>query len=251
MVDLDSQANTTFATGLVKFDDEALDDLKDRNIYHVLRSEDFYPVSEVARASQFNNPEIDVIPSHITLMKYEVELNQLDYSKMMLIQKLGAVKNQYDVVIIDTPPSLNLYARIALISCDSLLIPSDLKPFANQGLINVKDFIKQIDEFRKFIGKPPIHVIGVLPCKISTAVKFVQYTLPKRIAVIPKRYGFEVTDTVIHEREDLAKSAEQMQVVGDMEIPDPRSVLDFKPDSTAAQEFELLAIEVLQKMGID
>jgi cellulose biosynthesis protein BcsQ len=251
VIDLDSQANTTFATGLVKFVDETLDDIKDSNIRHILQSEDFYPIQEVARKSQFSSPEISVVPSHITLMQYETELNQQDSSKLMLIQKLKAVEDKYDIVIIDTPPSLNLYARIALITADYLIIPSDLKPFANQGLPNVKDFVKKINEFRKFINKSPIEILGVLPCKISTHAKFVQYTLPKRIEVIPKRYNLNVMDAVIYEREDLAKSAEQIQTIGELEIPDPRAVSDFKPDSISAQEFELLAIEVLKKIGMD
>ncbi|MBD2125547.1 AAA family ATPase [Microcoleus sp. ZQ-A2] len=251
VIDLDSQANTTFATGLIKFDDEQFDDIKDSNILHVLQSEEFYQISEVSRKSRFSNPEISVIPSHINLMHHENELNQLDYSRMILIQKLKMVENQYDVVLIDTPPSLNLYARIALIAADYLIIPSDLKPFANQGLLNVKDFIKKVDGFKKQIGKLPIEVLGVVACKISTNARFVQSTLQKRIKAISERYGLEVMDTVIYDRDDLAKCAEKVQIIGDMEIADPVSVLDFKPDSTAAQEFELLAIEVLQKIGMD
>ena len=168
----------------------------------------------------------------------------------MLLQKLEAVKNEYDVVIIDTPPSLNLYARIAIITADYLLIPSDLKPFANQGLINVKEFIKGINSFRKILRKPPIEILGVLACKISTNAKFVQYTLPKRLEAISQRYELNVLDTVIYDRDDLAKCAEKTQIVGNMEIADPLSVLDFKPDSTAAREFELLGKEVLQKIGM-
>jgi cellulose biosynthesis protein BcsQ len=249
VIDLDSQANTTFATGLVKFEDEEQDDLKDSNILQVLQSEDFYSIAEVTRKSNFCNPAIDVIPSHIDLMYYETELNQLDYSRMILIQKLAEVQDKYDIVLIDTPPSLNFYARVALIAADYLIIPSDLKPFANQGLINVKDFIKKVNGFKKQIGKKPLEVLGVLPCKISTNTKFIQYSLPKRREAIPKRYGFEIMDSVIYERDDLAKCAEQIQIVGDMEIADPISVLDFKPDSIASQEFEMLAIEVLEKTG--
>lgn len=249
VIDLDSQANTTFATGLVKFEDEEQDDLKDSNILQVLQSEEFYSIAEVARKSNFCNPEIDVIPSHIDLMQYETELNQLDYSRMILIQKLAEVQDKYDIVLIDTPPSLNFYARVALIAADYLIIPSDLKPFANQGLINVKDFIKKVNGFKKQIGKKPLEVLGVLACKISTNAKFVQYSLPKRREAIPKRYGFEIMDSVIYERDDLAKCAEQFQIVGNMEIADPISVLDFKPDSIASQEFEMLALEVLEKIG--
>ena len=250
VVDLDSQANTTFATGLVKFDDEEFDDIKDSNIRHILQSGDFFPIAEVARKSQFTNPEISVVPSHISLMNYENELIQLEDSKMMLSEKLGRIDKDYDVVLIDTPPSLNLYARIALISADYLIIPSDLKPFANQGLINVDNFIKKINSFRKQMRQNPIEILGVLACKISTNNQFVRHTLPKRLEAIPNRYGFEVMNTVIYDRDDLAKCAERFLMVNDIEVADPVSVLDFKPGCTAAQEFELLAMEVLQKIGL-
>lgn len=250
VIDFDSQANTTFATGLVKFDDEEFDDIRDSNLLQVLQSEELYPISEVARKSNFCNPEIDVVPAHINLMRNETDLNALEGSRLVLIDKLEYVKDKYDVVLIDTPPSLNLYARIALITSDYLIIPSDLKPFANQGLTNVKEFIKGINTFRKQIRKPPIETLGVLACKISTNNQFVKHTLPKRLEAIPKRYNLEVMDTVIYDRDDLAKCAEKSLIIGDMEIADPMSVLDFKPDSIAAQEFELLAIEVLQKIGL-
>jgi len=250
VIDLDSQANTTFATGLVKFDDERFDDIKDNNILQVLSSEEFYPLSEVARTSQFCDPEIDVVPAHIDLMKNEVDLNQIDFSRMILIQKLDEIQDRYDVVLIDTPPALNLYARIAIIATDYLIIPSDLKPFANQGLLNVKEFIKTIDAFRKQIQKPPVKIIGVLASKISPNSKFVQYTLPKRLAAIPKRYDLEMMDTVIYERDDLAKCSEKTTTVGDMEIASPQSVMDYSPDSMAAEEFENLANEVLRKIEV-
>lgn len=250
IIDLDSQANTTFATGLVKFEDEESDNLKSCYVYDLLKSEDLFPVSEVARKADFCDPPIDVIPSHIELMEKEAKLGRLDFTRGTLVEKLKAAESDYDVVIIDTPPSLNLYSKIALIACDYLIIPSDLKPFANQGLENVKTFIKEQNSFRKYVGKPAIEVLGVLPSKISTNARFIQSTLQRRKAVIPQRYGFEVLDSVIYEREDLAKCAEHSLPIGDQEIPDPKSVFDFKPDSQAAQEFDALATEVLQKIGM-
>lgn len=250
VIDLDSQANTTYATGLIKFEDEEFDDIKDCNVRHLLQSEDFYPIKEVARKSQFSSTEIDVIPCHISLMKYENELTQIESSKMILIEKLKSVSEQYDVVIIDTPPSFNLFAKIALITADYLIIPSDLKPFANQGLLNVKDFIKQINYFRNLVNKASIEILGILPCKISTNARFIQYTLPKTLNVIPKRYGFSVMDTVIYQREELSKCIEQSQVVENRQVPEPKSVFDYKPDGDAAKEFELLAMEVLHKIGM-
>ncbi|MGK7944537.1 MAG: AAA family ATPase [Microcystaceae cyanobacterium] len=248
IIDLDSQANTTFATGLVKFDDEANDDIKDSNILHVLHYEELFPLSEVVRPATFCDPVVQVVPSHIDLMGAESDLNDLDNSRMVLGQKLGEVENDYDFTIIDTPPSLNLYARIGLITADYLIIPSDLKPFANQGLKNVRGLIKNVNGFRRNIGKSPLKLLGVLATKISTNSRFRQSTLPKRMQTVMERYDFEVMETIIFEREALAKCSEKMTVSDGVEIPDPLSVLDFKPQSDAAREFNDLALEILRKV---
>ena len=249
VIDLDSQANTTFATGLVKFQDEADDTIKDKNISQLLSYEEAFPIKEVARSTDFCYPTVDVIPSHIDLMSKENDLNSLEYSRLVLIQKLQEVEADYDITLIDTPPSLNLYARIALISADYLIIPSDLKPFANQGLNNVKGLIKDVNGFRKMIGRAPLQILGVLATKISTNHRFGQSTLPKRMQVIMERYDFEVMESIIFEREDLAKCAESYVTINDVDIPNPRSVLDYNPGSDAAQEFTKLALEVLSKVG--
>ena len=57
-------------------------------------------------------------------------------------------------------------------------------------------------------------------------------------------------DSIIYDRDDLAKCAETIQIVGDIEVADPKSIFEFSPNSMAAQEFELLAIEVLEKIGL-
>jgi cellulose biosynthesis protein BcsQ len=250
VIDLDSQANTTFATGLVNFGDEEKDNLKDCYIYHVLKSRKYFSISDVAISSRFSSHPIDVIPSHILLMKQEKELNEYKYVQGILVKKLEEVKDKYDIVLIDTPPSLNLYAGLALITADYLLIPSDLKPFANEGLDNVREFVEENNEFREMTNRPPIEILGVLPTKISTNAKFVKGTLQKRIALIKQRYQFEVMDSIIFERDDLAKCTEQTLEVGELEVADPRSILDFKSSSKSVNEFQELAQEILQKIGL-
>jgi cellulose biosynthesis protein BcsQ len=250
VIDLDSQANTTFATGLVNFGDEEKDNLKDCYIYHVLKSRKYFSISDVAISSRFSSHPIDVIPSHILLMKQEKELNEYKYVQGILVKKLEEVKDKYDIVLIDTPPSLNLYAGLALITADYLLIPSDLKPFANEGLDNVREFVEENNEFREMTNRPPIEILGVLPTKISTNAKFVKGTLQKRIALIKQRYQFEVMDSIIFERDDLAKCTEQTLEVGELEVADPRSIHDFKSSSKSVNEFEELAQEIMQKIGL-
>ncbi|TYQ29452.1 AAA family ATPase [Pseudanabaena sp. UWO311] len=250
IIDLDSQANTTYAAGLMKFDTEEEDNLRDSNVYNII----FFPKSnfihDVALKGSFTYPEVDVIPAHINLIWQENALIDQESSKFQLVKKLELVKDDYDVVLIDTPPSLNLYARIALIACDYLIIPSDLKPFANEGLRNVKNFIEQIDDFRSFTNRSSINILGVLPSKILTNANYIKSTLPKQEKIIKERYGFSVLETRIFQREDLSRAIDNFVMDGDRQIPDPKSIFDFKPDSMSAAEFEELANEVLEKIGL-
>ncbi|WP_414528960.1 AAA family ATPase [Nodularia chucula] len=255
LIDIDSQANTTFATGLIKFQFEEDDDLKDNNVFHLLDSGEFNFISDIVRKSDyFNNPEIDVIPSHITLIQEQEKLNNILASRSRLVSKLQRVENEYDIVIIDTPPSRDLYAQVALIAADYLIIPSDLKPFANQGLPTVKNFVTEINESREVMGKQPINILGVLASKISTNAKFLQYTFPRQREVISDRYQIPLMETVIYDRSALSECMNQTIQVGDLEYPDPKSIMKFAESKTSAQisaeEFKILADEVLQKIGV-
>ena len=161
IIDLDSQANTTFAAGLVKFQDESSDDIRASYVYHVLIEKNRFPIAEVARVADFTHPIVHVIPSHISLTVKEAELVGMDAVLTRLLTKLRVVKDQYDIVLLDTPPSLNVFARIALITADYLLIPSDLKPFANEGLNNARTFIDNINDFREAMIRQPLKAIGL------------------------------------------------------------------------------------------
>ncbi len=256
LIDIDAQANTTFATGLVKFQFEEDDDLKDRNVYHLLEKSDFNFIPDIVRQSKlFNQPEIDVIPSHITLIANQSKLVGFGASRIRLAKKLEKVKNDYDVVIIDTPPSLDVYAEAALTAADYLIIPSDLKPFSNQGLSSVKSFIQQqINENKEGLGKPHITIMGVLPSKISTNPQYLKYTFSKHKSAIPGRYDLPLMDSVISERTALSACINKTIPMGNLEIPNPKSILDYAENEAsanqAAGEFEFLAVEVLNKMGM-
>jgi chromosome partitioning protein len=256
LIDIDAQANSTFATGLVKFQFEEEDDLRDRNVCHLISSADTNFIHEIVRESQyFSDPEISVIPAHINLIDRQVDLTTTMASRTRLSEKLKRVENNYDVVIIDTPPSRDIYAEVALLTADYLIIPSDLKPFANQGLPTVKNFIKSINEIRTIIGKQPLELLGVLASKISTNARFVEFTFPKQRAVISNRYEMPLMESVIYDRTALSESFNKIVIVGEMEYPDPKSIFKYANEvkSTAqvsAMEFEVLAEEVISKTGL-
>ncbi|MEA5575628.1 AAA family ATPase [Anabaena sp. UHCC 0451] len=256
LIDIDAQANTTFATGLIKFQFEEDDDLRDKNIFHLINVGDYNFIPDVVRKSQyFNNPEIEIVPSHITLMDEQHNLTRIMNARSRLSSKLKKVENEYDIVIIDTPPSRDVYAEVALIAADHLIIPSDLKPFANQGLPTVKNFVEQINESREVLGKSPLNILGVLASKISTNHKFLQYTFPKQRDVIPEKYDLPLMEAVIYDRSVLSECLNKTITIGELEYPDPKSIIKYAEEvksnaQQSALEFEILANEVLQKMGV-
>lgn len=250
VIDLDSQANTTFACGLIKFKDELEDDIKKLYVYHIILDRKKNYIPEVVRKSYFTTPTFDIIPSHIDLMSHEKELGEVASILFRLPTKLDLISDQYDVVLIDTPPSLNLYAKIALVASDYLIIPSDLKPFSNEGLINVNNFINDINEVREQMKKDDIKILGVLPSKVTTSIKFIEHTLPFMEKNVKDRYGFPLLKSKIFERRDLSASIERTVSVGNYEIPEPQSIFDYASDSKSAKEFRELANEILSLINI-
>jgi cellulose biosynthesis protein BcsQ len=256
LIDIDAQANSTFAVGLIKFQFDDDDDLKDKNVFHLLNDGDITFVPSIVRKSQgFNHPEIDVIPAHISLIEKQTTLTRYGTSNTRLSKKLDKIRDNYDFVIIDTPPSLDFYAQAGLIASDYLIIPSDLKPFSNQGLNSVKKFIKEaINESRENLGKEPLKILGVLPSKISTHAQYLKHTLPKQKQVIPDKYGLPLMESTISERMPLSRCINQYVTVGDLEIPAPQSIMDYAEHQAdagvSAAEFEALALEVLAKIGV-
>ncbi|ETX02382.1 MAG: cobyrinic acid a,c-diamide synthase [Candidatus Entotheonella factor] len=253
LIDLDSQANSTFATGLVKFQFEEEDDLRGKNVRDILASGDFDFIPDIMRQSHyFNIPEIDVIPSHISLIEAQYQLNQIRASQTRLIKKLKREEDHYDFVIIDTPPSRDIYAQVAIIAANYLIIPSDMKPFANQGLSSVRSFLKEIDGFREGIGRQPIKILGVLPSKISTNHRAFENTFPRQKETIVQKYNFPVMDSIIFERAAFSHSINQTHIIGDIDIPDPKSIFAYASQhpsaNQAASEFESLTAEVLSSM---
>jgi len=249
LIDIDAQANSTFATGLVKFLFDEEDNLRENNILSLLEDGDRGFIPDIRRSSHlFNEPEIDVIPSHITLINKQSELTAFANTRWRLHLKIQKVKDEYDIVIIDAPPSRDIYAEMALIAADYLIIPSDLKPFANQGLPNVRNFIRQADETRISIGKDALNIIGVLPSKISPNAPYLKNTFERQKETVVKNYGFSVMNSKITERKPLSDAFNNPIKDGELHIPDPKSIFLFDKNSASTREFYELADEILQKM---
>lgn len=233
LVDLDSQANATWATGLVSQYDTP-DDLWRTNDYYVrntvfgLISAQDIDISDVMQVSRCGDVPFEVIPSHIYLTAFERDLTDSDQNIVRLAQKLQKRSEQWDYVLIDAPPSLNVFARIALTAADHLVIPSDLKYFSNLGIRNVLNFLKSINQFREqLLAKKTVNIVGVLPTKVSTNHQL-KNLISERAQRVRQQYNIQVLDTWLYEREAMGKCLEHTgRDSANREIPQPLSIFDY------------------------
>ena len=124
LCDFDPQANATSGLGVEKRKIK-------KSVYDVII--DVAPVEEVIVHTKFG----DVLPSGADLAGAAVELLSLPEPNFRLANALKAVKDQYDVILIDCPPSLELLTINALAAADSILIPVQCEYYALEGLADL------------------------------------------------------------------------------------------------------------------
>jgi chromosome partitioning protein len=134
LIDLDPQANTTSFLGIDKRTVE-------RSVYDVLL--DGIPLTDVRRRVAVD--KLDLIPSTIGLVGAEVELIAVEHRETRLRHALQDPEvSDYEFVIIDCPPSLNILTVNALAASDSVLIPMQCEYFALEGLGLLLETIKRV-----------------------------------------------------------------------------------------------------------
>ena len=112
LIDIDPQANATSGLGLGQEED-------DQGIYELLLEN----IKTGAVVSETNVPFLDIIPSNIRLVGSEVELISTENRENILKMKLGNIRDYYEYIFIDCPPSLGLLTINALTAADTVLIP--------------------------------------------------------------------------------------------------------------------------------
>jgi len=126
LVDCDPQANSTVSVGI---DDEELD----LTVYDLLKekrvSKDF--ILKVIQKTSFTN--LDVLPSDITLSDAEITLSNSMSRETILSKVLDQIKDDYDYIIIDCPPSLGLLSINSLVASDGVIIPVATSFFSIKG----------------------------------------------------------------------------------------------------------------------
>ena len=133
LIDLDSQGNATTNLGFSK-------DSKINSIYQVM-SEDV-DIKDAIYETKIKN--LSLIPSNIHLAGVEVELVYMNSREFVVKKMLEKVKNNYDYIVIDCPPSLNLITINALTASDAVIIPIQSEFFALEGLSQLMNTIRLV-----------------------------------------------------------------------------------------------------------
>lgn len=133
IVDLDPQGNATSAVGVDKSGGL-------KSVYNVITGENY--VEEVIIKTCVDG--LDILPSEINLAGAEIELVSMDNREKVLKNIINRLKNFYDYICIDCPPSLGLLTVNALTACDSVLIPIQCHFFALEGLTQLMNTVKLV-----------------------------------------------------------------------------------------------------------
>lgn len=147
LIDIDPQGNATSGLGLNKRQIET-------SSYDVIIGE--AKAKDVIMPTQF--AKLDIIPANMQLAGAEIELVDIPDRINILKKAVVPVKEDYDYIIIDCPPSLGLVTLNALTVCDTVLIPIQCEYYALEGLSQLMSTIRQV----KKMYNPTLDVEGVL-----------------------------------------------------------------------------------------
>ena len=133
LVDMDPQGNATTGLGIAKSSIKS-------SVYNVLIDEE--DIKTVILETEVEN--LDILPSNINLAGAEVELVYMKNREKVLKTALEEIRDKYDFITIDCPPSLGLLTINALAAADSALIPIQSEYFALEGLSQLMNSIKLV-----------------------------------------------------------------------------------------------------------
>jgi len=132
LVDCDPQGNASSGFGVEKSE-------LDKTIYHVLI--DNAPVAEVLQKTEF---KVDILPANIELAGAEVELVAAISRETRLKKALDTVRDNYDYILIDCPPSLGLLTLNSLAAADSVIMPIQCEFYALEGVAQLMKTIELV-----------------------------------------------------------------------------------------------------------
>lgn len=213
-VDLDPQSNLSMSQGI---DIETLP----RGMYHVLTGS--AAISEIIEAR-----EIDVAPAGIELAGAELALSAVIGRERALQRALAPVRELYDYILLDTPPSLGLLTINAMVAAEGVIVPVQCEYLSLRGLAQLRETLRQVRENLN----PEVDIVGILPTMYDGR------TIHGREALdlLRESFGDRVYDTRIGKTIRFAEAP----VVG-------KSVIRYDPGGQAARWYKQLAREVLER----
>jgi chromosome partitioning protein len=212
LVDLDPQGNLTMSQGWNP-------DEIDRSMFDVLVHR--LPITEIVRTS-----EVDVAVSSIDLAGAELALASMIGRERALEKAFAPVRENYDWILIDTPPSLGLLTINALVAADGVIVPVQCEYLSLRGLVQLENTLSMIRENLN----PNVAIQGIL------ATMFDRRLLHSREAVeiLKENFGDLVLNTKIRKTVRYAEAPVKGQ-----------SIFKYDPTGEAASMYRDLAKEVL------
>lgn len=215
LIDLDSQGNASFAVLGQPIPDE------EPTIYDLMRGDTALPT--VLRATQ--QDRLAVLPSNINLAAAEVEFPAQPGSSALLREQLEPVYDQYDYIIIDTPPSLGILTINALAASTEVLVPVAPSAFSLSGLLKLRDTVEQV---RRRVQKQ-LRITGILLTLVerTNVARDIQEGLEQRFPnlLLRTRVRRNVKVEEAHSR--------------------PEGLFEYAPDSIGAQDYGQLVEELI------
>jgi chromosome partitioning protein len=211
-VDMDPQGNLTMSQGI---DTEGLE----KSMYDVL-------VHRTPLAEVIFKRELDVAASTIDLAGAEMALATMIGRERALQRALDPVRDDYDYILIDTPPSLGLLTINALTASEGVIVPVQCEYLSIRGLLQLERTLEMIRENLN----PEVRIKGILPTLFDARTHHGK----ESIEVLRENFGDLVFETVVRKTIKFAEAP----VTG-------ASVLKYDPKGTGAESYRALAREVL------
>ena len=212
LVDLDPQGNLTMSQGMNP-------DAIERSMFDVLVHR--LPLQEVV-----HHAEVDLAVSSIDLAGAELALSSMIGRERALEKALAHVRDGYDYVLIDTPPSLGLLTINALVASNGVIVPVQCEYLSLRGLVQLENTLSMIRENLN----PQVEIEGILPTMYDSRTLHAR----EAVEILQENFGDLVFDTKIRKTVRYAEAP----VKG-------TSVLKYDPSGSAAEAYRALAKEVL------
>lgn len=219
IVDFDQQANATKGLGINR--EDILFDIADFFTHIGL-------LNKAIMKTSIQN--LFIIPATIKLASVEESLYTIDDKEYLLSQKLKKIKNDYDYILIDCPPSLGLIVDNALYASDSVLIPVECSFYAYDALTQM---INKIDKVQK---EKDIEIEGILITKLDNRTT-VGYDIVDKVKFL---FPNKIFKTII----TYSTHIQVAPSVG-------QSLLEYSINSRGSKEYKALALEILGENNND